>query len=770
MKEGRSVENRTCPECGSPVTADAPAELCPKCLLKVGLGDSQSAVTEAESEGTVIVEVDSAATEETVVPTQLDASGPSDVPAVGTKVRYLGDYELLSEIARGGMGVVYKARQVRLNRMVALKMILAGQFAGEADIERFHTEAEAAANLDHPGIVPIFEVGEHEGNHYFSMGLVEGGSLAAMISDGPLPPREAAQFVQKIAEAVQYAHENGVIHRDLKPANVLIDHTGQPKVTDFGLAKKIEGDSGLTGTGQILGTPAYMPPEQASGKVDEVGPLADVYSLGAILYCLLTGRPPFQSARALDTLMQVVEQQPLAPRTLNPQAPQDLNTICLKCLEKDPSLRYQSARELGEDLARYLNGEPITARPPSLVRLVRYWVADNVGAIGWAAAIGTLLGLLFSWFTLQTDVATFLSGIGRNLDALQFPRELQPALVHPPTVPLWLRGLIQVLMVIFLVTAGMLVAAFVRPKNKPADVIAGGLAGFCATSVLFLFCFSWLLSYREMGIVSQDLVEVVRAESSDGLSAKLISRYPELSAIEGETQVRVAQNLVHYRQVTSAAWGICKAFFLSSLICIPSCLLETMLAGWLLRRHKSVRATLVPYLEIGVPAAMMAAIFTMMHLLVFLGFVQTSTPTVVSVAMYVPLLAATIAAVRHIHWPWRVFLHAVWIASFGALIASAIHAANTPQTPAKERPLLGVSAAETSDGCEIQFVAPNTPASSAGLLKGDVIRTLEGTPVSSFNQVRELIASRNVGDVVNLTVVREGEEKNIRVTLQSIAR
>ena len=243
-----------------------------------------------------------------------DGNGATSGHSRGTAVRYFGDYELLSEIARGGMGVVYKARQVKLNRLVALKMILAGNLAGEAEIRRFYLEAEAAANLDHPGIVPIYEVGQHEGQHYFSMGFVEGQSLAQRVAEGPLPPREAAALMVQIAEAVQYAHEKGVIHRDLKPGNVLLDAQGRPKVTDFGLAKKLQSDSGLTASGQIMGTPSYMPPEQAQGRAD-IGPLADVYSLGAMLYCLLTGRPPFQAASAMDTLKQVLEQDPPAPHS-----------------------------------------------------------------------------------------------------------------------------------------------------------------------------------------------------------------------------------------------------------------------------------------------------------------------------------------------------------------------------------------------------------------------------------------------------------------------
>ncbi len=306
------------------------------------------------------------------------ASGPpgdaSEAYVAGARVSYFGDYELLNEVARGGMGIVYKARQVSLNRIVALKMILAGQLAGEEDVRRFRAEAEAAANLDHPGIVPIHEIGEYNGQHYFSMGYVDGESLAQRIRERPLPPREAAEIVRKVAQAIAYAHEQGVIHRDLKPGNVLIDKLGEPKVTDFGLAKRIEGGGDLTATGQILGTPSYMPPEQASGKHDQLTQLADVYSLGAMLYALVTGRPPFQADNALDTLLQVLEEPPVSPRQLNSTVPHDLETICMKCLEKEPHRRYQSAWELADDADRFLNNRPIEAkRVTSLVRVQKWF-------------------------------------------------------------------------------------------------------------------------------------------------------------------------------------------------------------------------------------------------------------------------------------------------------------------------------------------------------------------------------------------------------------
>lgn len=327
------------------------------------------------------------------MPTETSPWGGSleKAPAVGDTVNYFGDYELLEEIARGGMGVVYKARQTSLSRIVALKMILSGSLAGDQEVRRFKSEAEAAARLDHPGIVPIFEIGEHSGQHYFSMGFVEGRSLADRLRAGPLPPREAAELLVKIFEAVQYAHNKGVVHRDLKPGNVLIDGSGSPRVSDFGLAKQLDSDSEMTKTGQVLGTPAYMPPEQASGKVKEVGPLSDVYALGAMFYAMLTGRPPFQAATTVDTLRQVIEQAPVPLRRLNTRIPKDLETICLKCLEKEPERRYRSADSLGLDLQRYLRGEPINARPVSVVERTWRWCKRHPVPTG----LSSLVALLF---------------------------------------------------------------------------------------------------------------------------------------------------------------------------------------------------------------------------------------------------------------------------------------------------------------------------------------------------------------------------------------
>lgn len=328
--------------------------------------------------------------------------------------RKFGDYEIVEEVARGGMGIVYKARQISLNRIVALKKIRAGQLASGEEMKRFQLEAEAAAQLDHPGIVPVYDFGEVDGQPFFSMGLVEGQSLADRIQNGPLQPRDAAELLIKVSQAIAYANENGIVHRDLKPSNVLIDQNGEPRVTDFGLAKHQAIDSGVTSTGQVLGTPSYMPPEQAAGNSEKVDQRADVYALGANLYTTLTGRPPLQAATVVETINQVLNQEPVSVKQLVPTVPRDLETICLKALRKEADKRYDNAYELAKDLQRWLGGEPIRARRVSRVEKTMKWCKRKPLVVGSIATIIAMLviGSLIFW---EQRNATYVNGLINSL-------------------------------------------------------------------------------------------------------------------------------------------------------------------------------------------------------------------------------------------------------------------------------------------------------------------------------------------------------------------
>jgi hypothetical protein len=299
---------------------------------------------------------------------------------------------LIKQIGRGGMGVVYEAREAELNRYVAVKMVLPGAMADDAELQRFKTEAEAAARLQHPNIVSVHRVGCEDGRHYYAMDLIDGPSLAQRVAHGPLPNRAAGRYLAAIARAIEHAHRHGILHRDLKPSNVLLDADDQPHVADFGLAKQFSKDAGCTRTGSILGTPSYMAPEQASGGRD-VGPACDVYGLGALLYELLTARPPFKADTPLETIMEVLERDPAPPRSLNPKADRDLETICLKCLNKKPEHRYGSAAAVAEDLERWLRGETIHARSFGVIDRLAWSLEHS----GYDAEFGSYAAVLY-WF------------------------------------------------------------------------------------------------------------------------------------------------------------------------------------------------------------------------------------------------------------------------------------------------------------------------------------------------------------------------------------
>lgn len=431
-------------------------------------------------------------TEQLAISVTLDGEGqplhpaghPTGESATVALPRQFGDYLLLEELGRGGMGVVYKARQISLDRMVALKMILRGDLASNVDLARFRAEAEAAAQLQHPHIVQVFEVGDISGQPYFSMQLVEGTTLSRQLLNGPLPPREAARLLLPVCRAIGEAHRQGVWHRDLKPSNILIDQRGESFVSDFGLAKRVNSDDSgdvnsrlsLTQTGAILGTPGYMAPEQAAGRRGVVSASTDVYALGAILYAMLTGRPPFQAASALDTVMQVLEQEPIPPRLVFPQADPDLQMIALKCLQKPADLRYASADELADDLERFLANEPISARSSRFSQVITRAFRETHHA-----AVLENWGLLWMWHSL----------VVLSLCLVTNWMQLQQVVSRWPYVSLWSVGV------------GTWAAIFweLRRRSGPITFVERQIAHLWGGSTLastLLFALEWQLELRAL--------------------------------------------------------------------------------------------------------------------------------------------------------------------------------------------------------------------------------------------------------------------------------
>jgi serine/threonine-protein kinase len=375
---------RVCRKCGAKIFSDAPRGLCTACVLETALGILPNAPLAADQENEA---ANRPMGESARSPSPRFSDSPfQSVPMLGE----LGDYELLEEIGRGGQGVVFRARQKSLNRTVALKVISLGQWASKAHLKRFRREAEAAASLDHPCIVPIYEVDERDGSCYFSMKFVEGGQLDEVTRREPMPIRRAVELIAKVARTVHYAHEHGILHRDIKPGNILLDAKGEPHLTDFGLARLVESESSVTHTLDILGTPSYMAPEQAVGNNTAVSNATDVYGIGAVLYQLLTGHPPFAGGATYETIRLLLDTEPRQPRLLNPKIDRDLSTICLKCLEKDPKRRYSSALALAEDLERWLKHEPIRARHTGIFARGRKWVQRNPAR---ALSAGSLVAL-----------------------------------------------------------------------------------------------------------------------------------------------------------------------------------------------------------------------------------------------------------------------------------------------------------------------------------------------------------------------------------------
>jgi hypothetical protein len=521
-------------------------------------------------------------------------------------------YEVLGELGRGGMGVVYQARQLALGRTVALKMVLAGRLASAADVQRFRAEAEAAARLDHPGIVPIYEVGDLDGQPYFSLKYVEGATLAQQLPRLARDARAAARLVAALARAVHHAHQRGIIHRDLKPANVLIDRDGQPHVTDFGLAKRTDGNSGLTQSGAIVGTPSYMAPEQAQGT-KEVTTAADVYALGAILYELLTGRPPFQAGTPLDTLLQVLEKEPEPPRTVHPKVDRDLELVCLKCLARDPQARYGSADALAADLERWLAGEPIGLRAASLATQVRAWLRQNLRTAGRALGLGLTWGVLLGalgWVLASQEVAAHTAPVYQRLPSL--PR---PWVLFAPAVPDWVLIGASPAMLVLLGGMGFATAVVVRPTTRHAAVAAGLAVGFLTAVLAFFLCIGWsVLLGRTLAAIDGDLglvsdAAVTRAAPGGPQPGdRLLARYPDLRRVPERQRSEVIRGKIIGDLVAGLITGLWWGMLVALVICLVPGVTGTVAAWSLLQRHGGVARALLPYAEGAVPVTLLAGL------------------------------------------------------------------------------------------------------------------------------------------------------------------
>lgn len=553
-------------------------------------------------------------------PTLLGTGAANSGCQSSPRLRYFGDYELHEEIARGGMGVVFRARQVSLNRPVAIKMILAGEFAAPEDVSRFRAEAEAAANLDHPGIVPIYEIGACDGHHYFSMKFIRGESLAQRIKResaatggaqlrriGEADLRSRVQLVANVAKAVHFAHQRGIIHRDLKPGNILIDENGSPHVTDFGLAKSLSGDSQLTHTGAVVGTPSYMAPEQASGDGKRVTTAADIYGLGAILYAVLTGRPPFEGPTPLDTLLQVQNQPPDSPHKTSPAVDAELEIICLKCLAKAPQDRYHSAGELADDLERWVRREPIRAAPPNLARLLRRWVNENFRG----AALVVLLGLAIGCMICQPPINVLAHNLSPYLSIYRgtFGQHAPPGvLVAISSYPRWIGIVALPLLVPVYFGMGWIADRLVRPKDQAAAIMSGTLLGSTAAVTAFLLAIGW-----------QSLIQVAVWPSLSDL--ELLA-----AAIDGDTTFTGGRALaevyppipqghpLHARQVMAKIiadiqsripLGLAIGFLFSIGALLLPAAVQTWLAFVLRSRGDSRREQLLHLVELSIPATLM---------------------------------------------------------------------------------------------------------------------------------------------------------------------
>lgn len=514
-----------------------------------------------------------------------EATGQSSYePAVGDRVQYFGDYELLDEIARGGMGVVYRAKQISLSRIIALKMILSGQIAGEDEVRRFQLEAEAAANLDHPGIVPIHDIGEHKGQHYFTMKLVDGKTLTELSPEVRGDHQRAVELVAKVADAIHHAHQRGILHRDLKPGNVLVEEGGQPLVTDFGLARNMETDQDLTQTGAVIGTPGFMPPEQASGKA--LTTAADIYSLGALLYELLCGQAPHGKESVLDTLMSVINDAPKRPTEVDASIPSDLELIVQKALSKDPAKRYASAAEFAADLRAFAADEPLLVRAPSAFELAKNWVRKNIGNVIWIPIIAIVTGAISGFMTWSYTLGT--PQYGDQVAYQSLAAESKPWLMSPTVMVI--RDISILLLVTALVLPGFLTAVLVKTTNRFSDIASGLSVGLLAGLICLVAGLGPVIQMTHVfGSGPQSMVEdleLLNTIAQSGETGSSVNRdYPATTRLTRQEVANALALKIHSTLRHKSLTGMWVATVLGLGIFSVIGVGQTMIAGSLIRSH-----------------------------------------------------------------------------------------------------------------------------------------------------------------------------------------
>jgi hypothetical protein len=511
-----------------------------------------------------------------------------------------------------------------------------------------------AAALDHSGIIPIYEVGEHEGWPFFAMKLVEGGGLPRHFSRLLSDRRAAVGLLAKVARAVHYAHQHGVLHRDLKPANILLDRQGEPVVADFGLAKRLDGGASMSTSGTALGTPSYMAPEQV-GDSKNVTTAADVYGLGAILFELLTGRPPFRAGTILETLRQVQEQPTPSPRSLDSSIDPSLELICLKCLEKEPLNRYGSAEALAVDLERWLAGEPLSIRPPSARALLRAWARQNFGSAAWTVVGGAACGLTMGAYNLLELLATKLHPLEAAYAALP---QFSPPWLATCAIPEVLLDLAEWVMYLLLPVLLLVTTLLARPRNRSADVAAGLMTGLVTAVVFFTVSFGWWSIYSSAVIPALDDLNVITG--SDDL---LLGRYPDLANVSEAERRAILLNKARLDLAVRIPKGIFLGMVLSLAVTVPASVLLICWAGSLLRQYRRLRTVGLLYLERSLPGAIFCGYLFLLAQRALLYQTPPQHPLSYLLLLLLCGLAVT-AALQRRHWAIRFALQAAWLGHY----------------------------------------------------------------------------------------------------------